>query len=96
MCVTVLLACVYVHPEHGWCPGSSPPGTEVADGCEIPCGCWDPNLDFLLKQQVLLTTKPFIQLRGEGRGDGARISTDAFWSWTGGPYPQSQLLRRLR
>lgn len=25
--------------------------------------------------------------RGEERGAGARISTDAIWSWTGGTHP---------
>lgn len=34
--------------------------------------------------------------RGEERGAGARIATDAIWSWTGGTHPECQLFRRLR
>jgi hypothetical protein len=37
------------------------PGTGVQDGCELPCGCWEPSLGPLQKQPVLLTTEPLIQ-----------------------------------
>lgn len=58
-----LPVCVYVHhllasgpqrPEEG----SASPGTEVADGCEQPCGCWKLNVGPLASQSVLLTTEP--------------------------------------
>lgn len=45
MCVTILLACVYVHQ----CTcleseeGIKPPGTEVIRACEPACGCWELN-----------------------------------------------------
>ena len=31
------------------------PGTGVAGGCELPCGCWELNLD-----QAMLTTESFL------------------------------------
>lgn len=31
--------------------------TEIADGCMLPCGCWELNLG-ALEQQVLLIAEP--------------------------------------
>ena len=36
------------------------PGTEVMDGCDPLCGCWELNLD-LLKGQVLLNAEPSLR-----------------------------------
>jgi hypothetical protein len=38
-----------VYYVHIWCPGNLEegircPGTRVTDGCELPYGCWEPNL----------------------------------------------------
>lgn len=30
------------------------PGTEVIDGCQLPCGCWDRNPEPLQEQQGAL------------------------------------------
>lgn len=30
-------------------------------GCQLPCGCWELNLDLLQEQQVLFTTEPTLQ-----------------------------------
>lgn len=35
--------------------------TGVTDSCELPCECWELNLDPLEEQPVLLTTKPSLQ-----------------------------------
>jgi hypothetical protein len=64
--VWILLACVSVHPLPVWCPlrpeeGAGSPSTAVADGCELPCGYWEPNLGPLREQPVLLTTGPSVQ-----------------------------------
>lgn len=32
-------------------------GTRVTDGCELPGGCWEPNLDPL---QMFINTKPSV------------------------------------
>lgn len=37
------------------------PGTEVTDSCKLLSGCWVLNPDPLQEQQVLLTTKAFLQ-----------------------------------
>lgn len=37
------------------------PGTEVADGCELPYGCWESNPCPLQEQQVLLAAEPLLQ-----------------------------------
>jgi hypothetical protein len=34
---------------HDWCPwkaeeGVRPPGIEIVDSCDLPCGCWESNL----------------------------------------------------
>lgn len=39
------------------------PGTSVTDGCEMPCGCWEPKLGSLHHQQVLLNSEPSLQPR---------------------------------
>lgn len=45
-CFACMCACVYHVCD--WCLGQekvSDPGIRVTDGCELPCACWDPNLD---------------------------------------------------
>ena len=37
-------------------------GTGVPDGCEPPCGSWDPTLDPLQNQQVFLRADPRVSL----------------------------------
>jgi hypothetical protein len=37
------------------------PRTVVMDGCEVPCGCWEPNAGSLQEQPVLLITEPSVQ-----------------------------------
>ena len=32
--------------------------TRVRDSCELPCGCWELNLEPLEEQPVLLVTEP--------------------------------------
>lgn len=41
------------------CIGSSETG--VTDGCELPCVCWELNLDALEEQPVLLVTETPLQ-----------------------------------
>ena len=43
------------------CIGIRSPGTGVTDSRELPCGCWELNLDPLEEQPVLLTTEPSLQ-----------------------------------
>ena len=31
------------------------------DGCELPCGCWEPNPCSLEEQQGLFTIRPSLQ-----------------------------------
>ena len=33
----------------------------TSGSCELPCGCWELNLDPLEEQPVLLTTEPSLQ-----------------------------------
>jgi hypothetical protein len=40
------------------CMQFSSTGTEVTDGLEPPCGCWEPRLGPMQEQQVPLTTEP--------------------------------------
>jgi hypothetical protein len=35
----------------------------IIDGCEPPCGCWEPNSQLLEEQSVLLTTEPSLQFQ---------------------------------
>jgi hypothetical protein len=37
------------------------PETGVIDDCELPCGCWELNLDALEEKPILLTTEPSFQ-----------------------------------
>lgn len=39
--------------------GVGSPATEVRDLCELPCRCWEPNLDPLQKQYALLIQNLF-------------------------------------
>jgi hypothetical protein len=54
----VLPACMSVHHLHA-CYLQRPeedigfPGLGVTDGCEPPCGYWEPNLGSLEEQSVL-------------------------------------------
>jgi hypothetical protein len=46
-----------------WCPWIREKsirclGTGITDGCELPCGCLELNLDALQEQPVLPTTEP--------------------------------------
>jgi hypothetical protein len=56
---------MYVHHIHSWCPWRSGEGigsseTGVTDG--FSCEWWELNLGSQQRQQVLLTTEPFLQL----------------------------------
>lgn len=47
------------------------PGTEVTDGFELPCRCWEPDLGPLQEQQLFLTSETSFQfsaLQFETRG----------------------------
>lgn len=64
--MNALLARLYVHNVHVWCPwrtqeGIRLPETGVVDGCELPCGYWAPNLHFLQEWPVLVTADPSSQ-----------------------------------
>lgn len=54
--MSVLPACTYMHHMCAWVPWNG-----VADSCEPPCGCWEPNLGPPQKQQVLQTAGPSLQ-----------------------------------
>lgn len=41
--------------------GIRPPETGVMDGCELPYGCWESDLDLLEEQPVSLTTESSLQ-----------------------------------
>ena len=43
------------------CEGVSSPGVGIKDGCELPCGFWEPKPNPLQEQQVFLTVEPAIQ-----------------------------------
>ena len=64
--MSVLLECMLEHhilgvPMKDRGGGIRAPGTAVSGFCELPCGCWEPNLGLLQEQPVLLTTKLFLQ-----------------------------------
>ena len=40
------------------CEGARFSGIRVLDGCELPCGCWELNLDPLEEPPVLLIVEP--------------------------------------
>lgn len=53
MCMSDFPACTYVALV--WptvMEGNRSPGNAVRDGWELPCGCWEPNLGPLQKQQT--------------------------------------------
>lgn len=62
MSVSVLLTCKYPHiclvPVEVR-EGISFSEMGITDTCELPYGCWEPNLGSLQKQQVLLTMSNF-------------------------------------
>jgi hypothetical protein len=64
--MNVLFVWRYVYHMQVWHPqrseGTACLGVGVIDGCEQPCGEWEPNPGPLNEQQVLLTTEPFLQL----------------------------------
>ena len=41
--------------------GVRSPPSEVVSSCELPGGCWEPNLAPLEEQQMFLTTEPSSQ-----------------------------------
>jgi len=43
------------------CEGADYSETGIPDSCELPCGCWELNLDPLEEQSVLLSTEPSLQ-----------------------------------
>jgi hypothetical protein len=43
------------------CEGVGAPGTGVTDSCELPCGCWEPNLSPLEEQPVLFPAESSLQ-----------------------------------
>lgn len=53
ICVCAIL--VYLMPLWWSEEGVKSPGTLLTDGCELPCEYWEPTLDSLQDQQVLLT-----------------------------------------
>ena len=52
-CLSCIHVCMYV------CVRVS--GTRVIDSCELPCECWELNLDPLEEKPVLLTVEPPLQ-----------------------------------
>jgi hypothetical protein len=62
MCVDVLPACMSMYHLQ-WLElmearrELESPGSEVIDGCEPLCGCWESNLDPLEEQRVLSTAE---------------------------------------
>lgn len=63
MCMNVWPACVLVHQALVWCPWRSEEGigsseTRVADGGELPCGCWQSNPHSLKEKSSLRCWTP--------------------------------------
>jgi hypothetical protein len=63
--MSILLECMCGCHLHVWCLWNSEekvksPGTGAVDGCELPCGCWELNLE--QEQQVLPITDLPLQL----------------------------------
>jgi hypothetical protein len=57
MLVSILSACMSVHHMHtSWRPEENvrSPGTEVADGCELPCGYLELSLGPLEQQAMVI------------------------------------------
>lgn len=42
--------------------GMPSPGTGITEDYELLCDCWDPNLDPLQEQQMILTSEPSTQV----------------------------------
>lgn len=64
MCVYALHVCMSVHHVHLWClrrPEEAIGYPGITDGCELPCGCGEPNPAPLQKQPVLPSTEPSLQ-----------------------------------
>lgn len=65
MCVSVFLACMRITRCAPCLTRSKEEitslGTEVADSCEPPCGCWEAKPGPLEGQSVLLTAEPNLQ-----------------------------------
>lgn len=58
--------CMSVYNMHALCSqrpeeGIEAPGTEILDGCEPLCGCWEMNLASLEEQPVNVTTELSLQ-----------------------------------
>lgn len=54
MCTTCI-QCLQ-NPEGGF----RSPRTDITNSCKLLCGCWELNLGFLRKSEVILNTKPFL------------------------------------
>lgn len=58
---------MFVNQVHTWYPQRPEeivrsPGTEVANGCELPCGCWKSHTSLPLEEWlVILTTEVSLQ-----------------------------------
>jgi hypothetical protein len=62
----ILSTRIYVYNISAWYPWKSEEGirffgTGVTDGCELPFGCLELNLDPLQEQHELLTTEQFLK-----------------------------------
>lgn len=60
MRVCTLLACMVPTETRR---GPQNPWDCCIDGCELPCGFWEPNLGSLEEHQTLLTTEPSLEPR---------------------------------
>ena len=49
---------IYALEDQKMTPEIGFPVTGVTDGCELPCGCWEPNPSPLQEQEGILTTGP--------------------------------------
>jgi hypothetical protein len=70
MAVSVLFTCISMYHMHSWYPWRPEEGigfsrTEVTEGYELPCRCWELNLGPLQEQPVLFTAEPFLQLNAK-------------------------------
>ena len=70
--------CVFLVPKKCQKRVSDPPGTGVINGCELPCVCWELNLDPLEKQQLFLVTEPSLQPSKNTALDVA-LNSIVFW-----------------
>lgn len=60
--VTECFTCMYACARCQWRPQEDvrPPGTEVTNACQSPCGCWELNLGPLEEQSGLLTGESYL------------------------------------